>query len=84
MKVEELKHQLENVEVVNQKRAKKVALVNQQVKDAQLALKASCFLEMTPEDFKQVLCKLQEEFRHAVIDLYTSFDEMQGLYDKFS
>ena len=39
---------------------------------------------MTPEDFKQVLCKLQEEFRQAVIDLYTCFDEMQGLYDKFS
>ena len=39
---------------------------------------------MTHEDFKQVLCKLQEEFRQDVIDLYTSFDEMQGLYDKFS
>ena len=39
---------------------------------------------MTPEDFKQVLCKLQEEFRQDVIDLYTSFDEMQGLYHKFN
>ena len=26
---------------------------------------------------------MQEKFRHVVIDLYTSFDEMQGLYDKF-
>ena len=27
---------------------------------------------------------MQEEFRQAVIDLYTSFDEMEALYDKFS
>ena len=27
---------------------------------------------------------MQEEFQQAVIDLYTSFYEMQGLYDKFS
>ena len=54
------------------------------MKDAQVASKAPCFLDMTPEDFKQVLCKLQEEFRQDVIDLYTSFDEMQGLYEKFN
>ena len=84
MKAEELKHQLENAEVVNQQVVEKIALVNQQLKDAQVGLKASCFLDMTLKDFKQVLCKLQEEFQQAVIDLYTSFDEMQVLYDKFS
>ena len=62
MKAEELKHQLENVEVVNQQGVEQIALVNQQLKDAQVGLKASCFLDMTLEDFKQVLCKLQEEF----------------------
>ena len=35
MKAEELKHQLENAEVVNQQGAKQIALVNQQLKDAQ-------------------------------------------------
>ena len=84
MKAEELKHQLENAEVVNQQGAEQIALVNQQLKDAQVALKGLCFLDMTPEDFKQVLYKLQEEFRQVVIDLYNSFDEMHGLYDKFS
>ena len=63
MKAEELKHQLENAEVVNQQGAEQIALVNQQLKDSQVGLKASCFLSMTLEDFKQVLCKLQEEFR---------------------
>ena len=43
-----------------------------------------CFLDMILEYFKQVLCKLQEEIWHTVIDLYTCFDEMQGLYDKFT
>ena len=40
IKAEELKHQLENAEVVNQQGAKKIALVNQQLKDAQVGLKA--------------------------------------------
>ena len=52
MKAKELKHQLENAKVVNQQGAEQIALVNQQVKDAQLASKASSFLDMTPEDFK--------------------------------
>ena len=84
MKAEEFKHHLENAEVVNKQGEEKISLVNQQLKDAQLGLKVLCFLDMTPKDFKQVLYKLQEEFRQAAIDLYTSFDEMQGLYDKFS
>ena len=62
MKAEELEHQLENLEVVNQQGAEHIALINQQLKDAQVGLKASCFLDMTLEDFKQVLCKLLEEF----------------------
>ena len=69
---------------MNQQRAEKIALFNQQVKYAQLDFKASSFLDLTPKDFKQVLYKVHEEFQQAVIDLYTSFDEMQGLYDKFS
>ena len=84
MKAEELKHQLENEEVVNQQRAEKIVIVNEQLKDAQVASKGLCFLDMTPDDFKQVLYKLQEEFQQAMIDLYTSFDEMQELYNKFS
>ena len=84
MKAEELKHQLENEEVVNQQWAEKNVVVNEQLKDAQVASKGLCFLDLTPEDFKQVLCKLQEEFWQDVIDLYTSFDEMQELYNKFS
>ena len=63
MKAEELKHQLENEEVVNQQRAEKIVVVNEQLKYAQVASKGLCFLDMTHEDFKQVLCKLQEEFR---------------------
>ena len=84
MKAEELKHHLENAELVNQQGEKKIALVNQHLKDPQVGLKALCFLDMTCEDFKQVLGKLQEEFRQAVIYLYTYFDEMQGLYDKYN
>ena len=41
-------------------------------------------MDVTPEDFKQVFCKVHQDFRRAVIDLYTCFDEMQVLYDKFS
>ena len=55
---EELKHQLENAEVVNQQGAEQIALVNQQLKYAQVGLKALCFLDMAPKDFKQVLYKL--------------------------
>ena len=62
MKSEELKHQLENEVVVNQQQVGQIDLVNEQLKDAQVASKGSCFLDMTHEDFKQVLCKLQEEF----------------------
>ena len=84
MKAEELKHQLENEDVVNQQRAEQIVVINEQLKDAQVASKGLCFLDMKPEDFKQGVCKLQEEFRQDVIDLYTSFDEMQELYNKFS
>ena len=38
---------------------------------------------MRPKDFKHVLCKIQEEFRQNVIDLYSCFDDMQGMYEKF-
>ena len=47
---------------MNQQGVEQIALVNQQLKYAQVGLKASFFLDMTLEDFKQVLCKLQEDF----------------------
>ena len=55
-KVEQLKHQLENSDVLNLQQAEQIAYVNQQLKDAHLASKASSFLDRIPKDFKQVLC----------------------------
>ena len=46
MKAEEMKHQLENAEVVNQQQEEQIAHVNQQLKDAHLASKASSFLDL--------------------------------------
>ena len=51
-KVEQLKHQLGNVDILNQQQVEKIALTNKQLKDALLASKASSFLNLTPEDFK--------------------------------
>ena len=82
-KVEEEKHQLQNVEVANQQQAKQIVLVNQELKYLHLTLKGCSFVDVRPEDFKPVLCKIEEEFGKNVIDLYIYFDEMQGLYEKF-
>ena len=82
-KVEEEKHQLRNVEVVNQQQEEKIVLVNQELKHVHLVSKGCSFVDVRPEDFKHVLYKIQEEFRQNVIDLYSCFDEMQGLYEKF-
>ena len=41
---------------------RKNVLINQQVKDAQLASKSSSFLGLTPEEFKQVLYRVHQEF----------------------
>ena len=62
-KVEEVKHQLRNVEFVNQKQVEKIDLINQELKDVHLASKGSSFVDLIPKDFKQVLCKIHEEFR---------------------
>ena len=78
-KVEEAKHQLRNAEVLNQQQVEQIALVNQELKDVHLASKGSSFVDLRLEDFKQVLCKIHKEFRQAVIDLYSCFNEMQGL-----
>ena len=42
-KDEQLKHQLENADVLNQQQAEQIPLINQQLKDAHLASKASSF-----------------------------------------
>ena len=45
-KDEQLKHQLENANVLNRQQAEQIAHVNQQLKDAHLASKASSFLDL--------------------------------------
>ena len=64
---------------MNRQQAKQISLVNQEIKDVHLASKGFSFVDVRPEDFKHVLCKIHEEFRQAVIDFYNYFDEMQGL-----
>ena len=80
-KAKEAKQQLQNADIVNQQQAEQIALVNQELKDVHLASKGCSFVDVRPEDFKQVLCKIHKEFRQAVIDLYSCFNEMQGMYD---
>ena len=41
------------------------------------------FVDVRAEYFKHILCKIQEQFRQNVIDLYSCFNEMQGLYENF-
>ena len=53
------------------------------MKDAQRESTTSSFSNLTPEEFKQVLCRVHEYFRQAMVNLYTCFDEMQGLYNSF-
>ena len=62
---------------------KKIVILEQQVKDAQIASKASSFSSLTAEEFKNVLCKVHQEFLQVMVNLYTCFDEMQGLYNSF-
>ena len=57
-KAEEEKHQLQNVEVVNQQQAEQIVLVNQELKHVHLASKGCSFVDVRPEDFKHVLCKI--------------------------
>ena len=82
-KAEEAKHQLQNAEVVNKQQAEQIALVNQELKHVHLVSKGYSFVDVRPDDFKHILRKIHEEFRQAVIDLYSYFYEMQGMYDKF-
>ena len=60
-KAEQLKQQLGNADILNQQQAEQIALINQWLKDAHLASKAS-FLDLTLEEFKQVLCMVHQEF----------------------
>ena len=51
-KVEQLKKQLGNADVLNQREEEKIVLISQQLKDSHIASKASSFLDLTYEDLK--------------------------------
>ena len=68
---------------LNQQQVEKIVILEKQVKDAQIASEASSFSNLTLEEFKKVLCKVHQEFCQFMVNLYTCFDEMQGLYNSF-
>ena len=57
--------------------------LEQQLKESQLSLATSSFSTLTVEEFKQLGCRVNEQYRHSMISLYTEFGEMQELYNSF-
>ena len=58
-------------------------MFEQQLKDLQLAFSTSSFSKFTGEEFKQLACKIHDQFYQGMVNLYKGFNEMQELYNSF-
>ena len=71
-----LKHQLENSNVLNQQQANQIAILEKQLKESHLASVASSFSILIAEEFKQLACRLHDQFYQSMVSLYAGFNEM--------
>ena len=58
-------------------------MFEQHLKDLQLASTTSSFSKFKGEEFKQLACKINDQFYQRMVNLYKGFNEMQELYNSF-
>ena len=58
-------------------------MFEQQIKDLQLTSFASSFSKFTEEDFKQLACRVHDQFYQGMVNLCKGFNDMQDMYNSF-
>ena len=62
--------------LLTEQQADKISMFEQQLKDLQLAATTSSFSKFTGDEFKQLACKIHDEFHQGMVNLYKGFNEM--------
>ena len=58
-------------------------MFEQHLKGLQHASTTSSFSKFTGEDFKQLACKIHDQFYQGMVNLYKGFNDMEELYNSF-
>ena len=78
---EYLKQQLEKADDLNKKQADNISIFEQQLKYIHLASTTSYFSKFAGEEFKQLGCKIHDEYYQGIINLYKGFKERKELHN---
>ena len=82
-KIDILKQQLEKLEVVKKQQADQNYTLENQLKQLQISSVASSSSTLTVEEFKQLACRVNEQYHQCMTNLYTGLCEIQELYKTF-
>ena len=78
-----LKQQLHKEYLLTEQQEDKISTFEQQLKDLKLTYSSSSFSKFTEEEFKQLACKVHDQFYQGMVNLYKGFNQMQELYNSF-
>ena len=62
---------------MNEEQANMISILEQQIKDLQLVSTTSSFSKFTREEFKQLACRVQDDYYQGMINIFKGFNEMQ-------
>ena len=82
-KIDMLKQQLEKLEVVKKQQDDQNYTLENQLKQLQISSAASSYSTLTIEEFKQLACRVNEQYHQCMTSLYTTLCEIQELCKTF-
>ena len=78
-KFDSLKQEVEKLEVVNKQQADQNYTLENQLKQLNISSASSSSSTLTVEEFKQLACRVNEQYHQCMTSLYTTLCEIQEL-----